>query len=416
MEKKAYFCTPIMKRKALLLAFSAMLSGSALQAQLVPLHRSVGIPLYLDLDRVYNYNQYEKSRWGFGLRYGYVADDLNMMPKPAGFFDRLSVGAYIGYGYADQRVKWGADAYFWTNLQRQGKVYASFFHDLTRDANRTLGTYNLLDFTATGGFMGRLFSDTRRLSAGFSTRTRGHERVGFELRLSDERKLHNFSNLLYPQSDDEWDALEHSKFVEGLLYMEHDCGLRGELTFGLTTGEWWVDTGFFLRLLVQYDRVFPVAKSLNLQVYAQSGITDNHAPFSRLFNLGGTSGSPLLFERSLLTARQDEFLTNVFALTCLRFGFSKPLFTYISDLLQVGTAPRPFVLLDAAWGASFDDFYPAPTKGIAEVGAGIDGILRWGYIDWGLAFAYRLAPADAYYHFSEPRDNLTIVFTATLNR
>ena len=363
------------------------------------------------MDRIYNYNQYEKSRWGLGLRYGYQISELKSGDS---FFDRLSVGAYFGYGYADQRFKWGADAYFWTNLRRQGKVYAAYFHDLTPEATRTMNTYNLINFNASGSFMNRLFSDTRRLTAGYSTRTRGHETVGLELRLSDERKLHDLANIYYPQTDADWDALEHARFAEARLFFEHDLGLRGELTAGYTTGEWWVDTGYFLRLLLQYDQVFPVGRMLNFQVYAQGGLTSNGTPFSRLFNLGGTSGSAILFERSLLTARVDEFFANRFVLTCLRFGFSRPLFTYKSQLLQVGLAPRPFVLLDAAWGEMEKFPNASPDKGIAEVGAGIDGIMRWGQVDWGLAVAYRLTPEDAYYHLPESRDNVTIVLTASL--
>ena len=383
MGKKAYFCTPIMNKKTLLLAFAAMLCGSTLQAQLVPLHRSLGVPLYLDLDRVYNYNQYEKSRWGFGMRYGYVANDLDLMPKPPSFFDRLSVGAYFGYGYADQRFKWGADAYYWTSLKHQGKVYAAFFHDLTPEATRTMNNYNLINFNASGSFMNRLFSDTRRLTAGYSQKVSRN-------RIRDD-------------------------FHRARLFFEHNIGLRGDLTAGYSTGEWWVDTGYFVRLLLQYDQVFPIGHILNFQVYAQGGLTFNGTPFSRLFNLGGTSGSAIFFERSLLTARVDEFFANRFVLTCLRFGFSRPLFTYNSILFQVGTAPHPFVIFDAAWGEM--EKYPnlSPDKGIAEVGASIDGILRWGQADWGLALAYRLTPEDAFYHLPEPRDNVTIVFTASLS-
>ena len=415
MEKKAYFCTPIMNKKTLLLAFAAMLCGSTLQAQLVPLHRSLGVPLYLDLDRVYNYNQYEKSRWGFGMRYGYVANDLDLMPKPPSFFDRLSVGAYFGYGYADQRFKWGADAYYWTSLKHQGKVYAAFFHDLTPEATRTMNNYNLINFNASGSFMNRLFSDTRRLTAGYSQKVSRNMQAGFEMRLSDERKLHDLAYIYYPQTDADWDALEHARFAEARLFFEHNIGLRGDLTAGYSTGEWWVDTGYFVRLLLQYDQVFPIGHIINFQVYAQGGLTFNGTPFSRLFNLGGTSGSAIFFERSLLTARVDEFFANRFVLTCLRFGFSRPLFTYNSTLFQVGTAPRPFVIFDAAWGEM--EKYPnlSPDKGIAEVGAGIDGILRWGQVDWGLAVAYRLTPEDAFYHLPEPRDNVTIVFTASLS-
>lgn len=384
---------------------------SALQAQLLSLAHDGGGPLWIDMDRIYNYNQYEKSRWGLGLRYGYQISELKSGDS---FFDRLSVGAYFGYGYADQRVKWGADAYFWTDLRRQGKVYAAYFHDLTPEATRTMNNYNLINFNASGSFMNRLFSDTRRLTAGYSTRLTGHETLGLELRLSDERKLHDLANIYYPQTDADWDALEHTRFAEARLFFEHDLGLRGELTAGYTTGEWWVDTGYFVRLLLQYDQVFPVGRMLNFQVYAQGGLTFNGTPFSRLFNLGGTSGSAILFERSLLTARVDEFFANRFVLTCLRFGFSKPLFKYNSKLLQVGTAPRPFLLFDAAWGDMWDIQNIGPDKGIAEVGAGIDGIIRWGRVDWGLALAYRLTPSDAYYHFADSKDNLTIVFTAAL--
>lgn len=384
---------------------------STLQAQLLSLAHDGGGPLWIDMDRIYNYNQYEKSRWGLGLRYGYQISELKSGDS---FFDRLSVGAYFGYGYADQRFKWGADAYYWTDLRRQGKVYAAYFHDLTPEATRTMNNYNLINFNASGSFMNRLFSDTRRLTAGYSTRTRGHETVGLELRLSDEHKLHDLANIYYPQTDADWDALEHARFAEARLFFEHDLGLRGELTAGYTTGEWWVDSGYFLRLLLQYDQVFPVGRMLNFQVYAQGGLTTKGTPFSRLFNLGGTSGSAILFERSLLTARVDEFLANRFVLTCLRFGFSKPLFKYNSKLLQVGTAPRPFLLFDAAWGDMWDIQNIGPDKGIAEVGAGIDGIIRWGRVDWGLALAYRLTPSDAYYHFADSKDNLTIVFTAAL--
>lgn len=400
-----------MLRSATFVLVFLLSTPSALQAQLLSLAHDGGGPLWIDMDRIYNYNQYEKSRWGLGLRYGYQISELKSGDS---FFDRLSVGAYFGYGYADQRIKWGADAYFWTDLRRQGKVYAAYFHDLTPEATRTMNNYNLINFNASGSFMNRLFSDTRRLTAGYSTRLTGHETVGLELRLSDERKLHDLANIYYPQTDADWDALEHARFAEARLFFEHDLGLRGELTAGYTTGEWWVDTGYFVRLLLQYDQVFPVGRMLNFQVYAQGGLTFNGTPFSRLFNLGGTSGSAILFERSLLTARVDEFFANRFVLTCLRFGFSRPLFTYKSQLLQVGLAPRPFVLLDAAWGEMEKFPNASPDKGIAEVGAGIDGIMRWGQVDWGLAVAYRLTPEDAYYHLSESRDNLTIVLTAAL--
>lgn len=401
-----------MKKKTLILLYAVCCLLPVAQGQLVSLSRSGGGPLWVDLDRLYNYNQYEKSRWGLGLRYGY---HLNELKAGDPWYERLSVGAYFGYGYADQRFKWGADAYYWTDLKHQGKVYLSFFHDLTPEASRQLSAYSLSSFTATGSFMNRLFSDTRRLTAGFSSRTRGHERFGLEVRLSDERKLYGGNTIYYPQNQDEWNTLGHTRFAEALLLFEHDCGIMGEVTFGHHTGEWWQDSGFFVRALVQYDQVFPIGNPFDLQVYAQAGFSD-HAPLSRCFNLGGTWGSPLLFHRSLLTARLDEFIANVFALTCLRFGFSQPLFVLQNNLLVIGTAPRPFVLLDAAWGKMRNFNNAAPDRGIAEVGAGIDGLVRWGAVDWGIVVAYRLTPPETFYHLPEPKDNFLFLFTATLRR
>ena len=143
-----------MKKKALIIAFAAML-GCGTNAQLVSLSNDGKGPFWVDLDRVYNYNQYEKSRWGLGLRYGYTADELKNKRL---WYNRLMAGAYIGYGYADQRFKWGVDAGYWTDLKHQGKVYAAYFHDLTAEATRSLNTYSLVNFNATGSFMNHFFS------------------------------------------------------------------------------------------------------------------------------------------------------------------------------------------------------------------------------------------------------------------
>ena len=44
----------------------------------------------------------------------------------------------------------------------------------------------------------------------------------------------------------------------------------------------------------------------------------------------------------------------------------------------------------------------------------IDGLLVWGLVDWGLGVVYRLTPASAVYHLTEPKNNFALFFTATL--
>ena len=83
-------------------------------------------------------------------------------------------------------------------------------------------------------------------------------------------------------------------------------------------------------------------------------------------------------------------------------------------------------MLNAAWGRLWNEdgdglkihnalILMSPTKGIAEVGAGINGLLRFGNIDWGGMVAYRLSPASAFYHFSDPKNNLSWLVTASLH-
>ncbi|MBR6440845.1 MAG: hypothetical protein IKS44_02210, partial [Bacteroidales bacterium] len=66
--------------------------GATAAGQYVPLHRGARGSWYLNLDRLWNYNLYEQSRWGAGLRYGSVLWDVE---------------GYAGYGMLDRQLKGG---------------------------------------------------------------------------------------------------------------------------------------------------------------------------------------------------------------------------------------------------------------------------------------------------------------------
>ena len=100
----------------------------------------------------------------------------------------------------------------------------------------------------------------------------------------------------------------------------------------------------------------------------------------------------------------------------LKLTTREPLFRLENKVMAIGTAPSPFVLCNAAWGMMGDYTGPnVPDKGIAEVGAGVDGLVVWSAIRWGGAVIYRLTPASAAYHLPERSDNLVFVFTAKLD-
>lgn len=402
------FLHPEMKKIVLVILTLIALPSNSI-AQLVPLVSKESNVLSLDINRIYDYNQYEKSRWGLGLQY-----DIALGGER---FSTLSLSGYGAYGYEDQRFKWGLMAGLQSKLKHKSLFYVRFFHDLTPEASRYLNTYQLLNFTSTGSFMTRLFSDTYRLTFGFSRQATAKRTDGFELRLSRERPLHYGTSLIYPSSYSDLKNIHHTDFIEGRLFVSHTSGLRGELLAG-THGKFshfYQNMQPFLRLLLQYDKEI-IFSTFKLDFFAQGGFANNDAPYSRLFDLGGTWGSPIALQRSLLTARPNEFVANLFTLINLKLTTQEPLFRFNSEFLAIGTAPSPFLLCNAAWGKLRDSVEShVPDKGIAEVGAGVDGLLVWGAVKWGGAVVYRLTPSSAAYHYSDTKDNLLFLFTAQLD-
>ena len=371
-------------------------------------HNDKGSSLQFDVDRLWSYNLYEHSRWGGGLKY-----DIALKGKT---FDILSLDGYVAYGCEDRRFKWGAKADFQGYAPGKSHSYIEFFHDLTNDGSRSLNKYSIRDFTASGSFMTRLFSDTYRLTIGNCTRAKHNHVFGVELRLSHERYMWGGINLA------EWNDFLSQNYLEGHLYFSNTSGWKGDLAAGYTTGIE-ADSMLFVRVLTQFDHLYSFSV-FNIHLFLQGGLTSLAVPYSRMFDLGGTFGAPLYFRNSLLTARPNEFTANTFAFLSLRFGPSNPLCRLWSPLLQMGTYPVPFVALHAAWGHLWgqrDDGrlwdsleLQAPHLGIGEAIAGVDGLFRWGLVDWGVAVAYRLTPPQAPYHFTQTQDNLALLVTAAL--
>lgn len=378
---------------ALWLCLSATAAG-----QYVPLHRGARGSWYLNLDRIWSYNLYEQSRWGAGLRYGSVLWDVE---------------GYAGYGVLDRQLKGGVSG----ALHLGGStLYAGAARDYQAAGSRRLSLPSLQDPSSLGSFMSRRMSDRMMLTAGLRRQHHGY------LWLAEGNVLYGgrlFCNegLLYRVAGD---TIEPETLLEARLVAQSPWGLTAQLQAGVNNPGRRAVT----RLLVQYDRQWEL-NPFELQLFLQGGATGRATPYVRMFDLGGTFGAPFCFRQSLLTARPNEFTANVFAFLSLRFGFGRPLFEGWSRLFQIGTSPRPFIGLNAAWGHLYGQDpeggmtwegldLQAPLYGIAEPMAGVEGLLRWGAVDWGAAVAWRMVPPGAPYRFTETQDNLTLMVTARL--
>ena len=377
-----------------------------------------GTTLQLDLGRLWSYNLYEHSRWGAGLRFMYPYRQ-----------DTRCFGAdgYYGYGVEDRKSKWGLTLDWMRTGKHERHFYLRAAYDLAAAGSRLMEVMQLTDFSQNASFMSRRMSHTERVTVGWNKQMSSTLRINAEWHYSAEQRLYDSNGLLYPESYYLKERKTLYSYPELTLGAQWTWGLKVELMTGQTEESDNCTPLSYLRTLVQYEHCFHFS-DIQLHVFSQTGYSDgfNHeVPYSRMFDLGGTWGAPLHFEHCLLTARPNEFTANTFILISLRLGTERPLWQWWSDFAQIGCNPRPFIALNTAWGhlwgqnASGERRWQgldlqAPNMGIVEPVAGIDGLLRWGAVDWGVAVAYRLEPPTAPYRLETMKDNLALLFTASL--
>lgn len=355
--------------------------------------------LYFDLDRVWTYNLYEHSRWGAGLRLVCGATETG----------RRQYDLWVGYG-TRARMLTGSVAAEWQSGPRA--AYASAGRTLTAAAGRAAEAGSISDLASLSALMTMRMNERIHVLGGYRRKMAGMTLSG-EAMVYAGRRLYNAHGLLYATDGD---ALPRE---DGLELRLRAVDGRGA-TVQLQVGDVWPARKAFARLLAQWERTWR-GNVLTTKLYAQGGAVTAGTPYAYRFDLGGTWGLPLWFSRSLLTARPTELTADAFVLATARVETARPLFTVYNKLTALGSRPVPFVGVNAAWGTLWGDGMSdecgqltAPDRGIVEPVAGVDGIVRWGVVDWGLAVAWRLVPAGAAYRLPKANDNWTLLFTATL--
>lgn len=414
----------------ILLTLCALCLCTALRAQYLPLWRpSQSSRLCLNLDRVFNYNLYEHTRWGGGLRF----DDSGT--RTVGRVSRqwlLEAEGYVAYGQRDERWKGGLSAAYTLPNRWRTRPFAYAAYDLIPAASRQLDAFHLSDFGTTAAFMTQRFAEGTRLGAGVGWQHTRRLALAVEARWSHETPLYDDATLFYLKDGWRHRDLGRGRYTEAVASASYDAGrLRAELTLGLAHD---IDRAF-ARLIAQYDRLLTV-RPFELRLFAQAGVATTGTPYSRLFDLGGSLGSLYSFGQTLLTARPGQFGGHAFALATARLAMPSPLWDLYERNLQLGTHPRPFLQLALAWsrlaGQDADGLadidrgetlldgtrlwpmaWRSLHRGIVEAELGVNGLLRWGVADFGVAAVWRWVPPSASY--SDPSaPPLRLLFTAAL--
>lgn len=403
-EKKCIFAAE-MATKRLLSTLVVLLGTLAAHGQYLPLAGDTArTALFLDVGRIWNYNLYEHSRWGGGLR---------LTTHPGQFvFSQIDAEAYLGYGTFDQQWKYGIAI---AEHIRGSRLNSVHYQRLERDyfavgsrhiANPWSEGGHLL-----GGFMSRHMTENHILTLGHRWHTESW-RWAVEVGWGERGLLFDEKQLLYSNTT----SLTFESYLRLRLLLRHRCGLGAQVESAID--------GSALRLLADYRRNLSF-HAFKLNLYAQGGFSPRGNEYVDMFDLGGIYSAPLYLNHGFSTARPNEFTANTFAMLCLRLQTRMPLYNFYNSFFNIGSHPTPFVSLKAVWGNLWGQnadgqrpwlttYLQAPHKGMLEPSLGLDGVIRFGLADFGVALAYRVTPPSAPYHRSDPRDNLSLLFTAKL--
>ena len=393
-----------MGRKLYILAL--LLIPLCAQAQYVKVYGDASrTAFYLDLDHIWSYNLYEASRWGMGAR---LAMHPTLMGRRATYVD-----GYVGYGLRDMQWKGGIGTTL--PVTKYGTVTASVRRDYVKAASRSLSGYNITNISSLSSFMTRRLCDRHEVAVGY-TYTDGNT-YSVEGRYYMGHRLFEGGRLLYTADGDK---LPREDGAVVRTTAADKKGFSAEMILGAT----WPEVKPVARVLAQYEKAYK-RKVFTTNVFAQGGISSPKTPYTYMFDLGGTYGAPICFNRTLQTALPNEFTANIFIFAAAKAATTKALWDFDGPHVQLGSHPVPFAQLTMAWGelwgqnADGQMFYEglpfqAPYLGIAEPAAGIEGLIRWGVTDWGIAAAYRLTPPQAPYTRLDAMSNLTLLLTAKL--
>ena len=369
--------------------------------------------LYLNMDRLYNFNMYERSRFELGLFWVSPSETAAQQRK---VFGQWMLYPYLAYGTGDRAWKYGLGTQLRLPGQHDVRLHLWGYNDIERAASRQLASYRMLAPSLNDGIVSSRFVGVK--GGGIEMKARPCR--GMDVRLGIQQTWENYlfdvTGNLYPARD-ESQQTPTSMFTEAHARIDWQNGVTLSIRGG-RVAEWESKTdreaSTYVQALAQYNA--DLGKT-GMHLFAQTGFASLEAPYSRMFDLSGTAYSLYFFKYAFLTVRPNTFTSNVFAHACLNYTAPLPLWELS------WSAPHPFLQVNAMWGHLLEqdelgqrmwDGLPmqAPNKGLLEPATGFDRLVHWGLLDIGFAVAYQICPMAANYIHEIIEDNIAFTIVA----
>lgn len=387
--------------------------------------------LYLDADRLYNFNMYERSRLELGLIWVSPSETAAQQRKT---FGQWTLTPYVAYGTGDHGWKYGMGAQLRLPGRHGVRLAMWAYNDLERAASRRLNNVRMLMPSMNDGIVTTRYVGVKggELHVGFRT-AYGWNVLTSVRQTWEDYRFDNYG-CLYPYRDMSQQAAT-DMFTE--IYARADW--RKALTLSIRAGRQRADrdsqfenelsqpdnsqltirnpqSNYYWQALAQYDADIG---ETGLHIFGQLGFASREASYSRMFDLSGTAYAMYFFKQSFLTVRPNKFAANAFAHVCLNYTAPLPLWELS------WSAPHPFLQVNAMWGHLLGQdangqriwdglALQAPNKGLIEPATGFDRLVHWGLTDIGFAVAYQICPLKANYVYDKIEDNIAFTIVAEL--
>lgn len=363
----------------------------------------------LDLKRLFRINRYEGTYLGIGL---HTSQKLS---------ERFSLGGYVGYGFKDQELKYGADLQL--NLLRYDKFTFRMSYDYDLEESGGTGFFDddagsLTSYEYRKLMLSR-FDQSETMKVMAASRLLGVLKIAAGIAYQHKQAAYDY---FWQQSGEGLSVMNndfaYGKVLAGVKFTPGEKFIRTatqQVSIGARHPVIWLQytgsAGGFLGGQLTYHRFdFRMKYAFDTRLIGRTGIqleagyTDRPVPMSELYNAKGSRGdiftiySPVSFQ----TMRVHEFLSDRHLAVYLLHSFRKLLIR--SEFFE----PEISLALNATLGslrqperhrnASFNTL----EKGYYEAGLLVNNLLKSSFSGIGLGVFYRMGP----YSFDKAAENL----------
>ena len=362
----------------------------------------------VDINSLYNYNKYEGSRWGMGL---YTNDGISKT---------VSLGGFAGYGFKDQKMKYGGQLVVDLNKYRELQLKLSYQHNLKEvgaDLSNDQSLLSLNNYLRT--YMGSRYDECVEQKAELGFRPFRFLKVTTSLSLKDLNPTYTYAYKGVPLTNYQADEVQISaRYAYGeeleTFGRQRVVNYEGNPVFNLTYKR---GISLFNKNSYKYNRI---EATVDFTAYngrigqstfrLASGFIDKNLPYGLLFTGEGSkdNDTPLLINNSFQALKPYEFLSDKYVRLFYSHNFG-------SLLINTKRFKPQFVIVqNSGWGGlrNASDHaidFKTPDKIYLESGLIINNIIKikylnMFYINFGIGGFYRYGS----YGLANSSDNLAL--------